>query len=167
MAMERNERPEVPACMLLDIDGTLLHHHGSPDVVIKAVPRLLPGVLIKMAEWARAGCRIILVTGRRECMRAVTERHLEQCGIVYDQLVMDAGTGTRILVNDMKPNGDGPTAVAVNLPRNRGLYGISVRPGEVRVEVSEEYEREYPDAGEVIVGPCVIRGPGSPPAGTH
>lgn len=125
MAPARSEdfRTEVPPCILLDIDGTLLHHHGPPDVVIKAKPRVLPGVLVQMNKWARSGCRIILVTGRRESLRGLTEEHLRECGIVYDQLVMDAGTGTRILVNDRKPDSEAPTAVAINVERNVGMEG--------------------------------------------
>lgn len=150
--MPNDFRPQVPPCLILDIDGTLVEHLGSPDEVLKGSPKVLPGVREKFAEWARAGCKLILVTGRRESLRRVTERHLEEAGLVYDQLVMDAGTGTRVLVNDMKPGDGTPTAFAVNVSRGRGLAGLTVAPGLARDDTDGNFDYwNGPEA--MIIGP--------------
>jgi len=51
---------------------------------------------------------------------------LEELGIVYDQLVMGLGGGPRVLINDLKPKGDDPTAIAVNLERNKGIKDLEI-----------------------------------------
>ena len=107
-----------------DIDGTLLKHHGD---VVKQLsdPVALDGTIDKMIEWDRNGYTIILTTGRRESMRAVTEKQLNSIGIFYDQLVMGIGSGPRYLINDSKSNGDG-TAYAIQTQRNEGIKNVEI-----------------------------------------
>lgn len=115
-----NKRPETIFC---DIDGTILKHKG--DICFQHIePKLLDGVLDKFREWDIRGCKIILVTGRRESTRKATEKSLCDLGIFYDQLVMGVGGGKRILINDKKDDGE-ETAIAVNLKRNEGLKNVS------------------------------------------
>lgn len=115
--------------ILLDIDGTLIPHiqpliqqHASKNYPTEP----LPGVLDKLLEWERKGYKVVLTTGRRECWRKFTEKQLTDMGIWYDQLIMDLGSGQRILINDLKPNSDKPTAIAVNLPRNQGISSVDL-----------------------------------------
>lgn len=112
--------------ILLDIDGTLIKHSG--DIVKQYTERLelLDGTLDKLAEWDKKGYNIILITGRREGMRDVTEKQLKGLGIFYDQLIMGVGGGSRVIVNDRKPNSDVDTAIAVNLKRNKGIKEIEL-----------------------------------------
>ncbi len=116
-----------PKTIICDIDGTLVKHN-SP--LLSARPEykmeLLPGTPAKLDEWDRMGYNIILLTGRRESARKVTENQLAEAGIIYDQLVMGIGGGKRILVNDRKPYGDEDYAVAINLTRNEGVGGVDV-----------------------------------------
>lgn len=107
-----------------DIDGTLVKH-GVPweSSMPEYKMEILPGTLEKLAEWDRNGYCIILVTGRRESMRLVTEKQLAEIGIFYDQLIMGIGSGTRILINDTKPDGT-DTAVSINLKRNNGISNL-------------------------------------------
>ena len=122
------ERPKTIIC---DIDGTLISHTTTPFDVFNRNTRtvLLPGVKEKIDEWDSKCYKIILLTGRKESMRAQTVEQLKKFGIYYDQLVMGVGGGARVLINDLKPNledPNNPTAIAVNIKRNEGLASINV-----------------------------------------
>ena len=113
-----------PKTIICDIDGTLVKHkipalNTSEEVDLE----LLPGTIEKLSEWDAKGYNVILITGRRESMRASTEKQLSKLGIFYDKLIMGIGGGDRILINDNKPNGR-ETAFAINLIRNKGINDI-------------------------------------------
>ena len=112
--------------IICDIDGTLLFHHGSQYSQIKKSPKILPGTIEKFHEWDKKGYRVILITGRRESTRLVTESQLRECGIIYDKLIMGVGRGERILINDMKESSNSKTAIAINLVRNIGIASVEV-----------------------------------------
>ena len=118
-----DSRPNTVIC---DIDGTLVEH-GMPSVV--STPnykmKILPGTLPKLEEWEAKGYRILLLTGRKESMRKVTEEQLRDVGIFYDQLIMGVGGGARYIVNDTKPNGS-QAAFAINVERNKGIGDIKL-----------------------------------------
>ena len=113
-----NKRPKTIFC---DIDGTLVEH-DPPGVASlpnrKMTP--LPETIRVLEKWDAEGCRIILTTGRKESLRAVTVKQLSEVGIFYDKLIMGLGGGDRILINDNKSNGD-QAAWALNPDRNQGL----------------------------------------------
>lgn len=117
---------ERPKTIFLDIDGTLIEHSGIISKQFTQTPRLLDGTLEKMAEWDRKGYNIILTTGRREGVREITERQLAELGIYYDMLIMGLGGGTRVVINDKKPDGKDETAIAINLVRNQGIKDINI-----------------------------------------
>ena len=122
-----NNKPKTIFC---DIDGTLCEHpysgtkHGSYDMDSDMIP--LSGTIKKLWEWDKAGHMIILTTGRKEGMRKSTENQLRRAGIIYDKLIMGIGGGTRVLVNDLKPDRDGPTAIAINLKRDIGVKDVKI-----------------------------------------
>lgn len=105
----------------VDIDGTLIYHHGSLESQVVVNAALLPGVKEKFVKWVDEDATIIITTGRRESLRAVTEQQLHDLKIPYDLLIMGIGRGQRVVINDLKPNSDNPTAVAYNPKRNVGL----------------------------------------------
>ena len=109
-----------------DIDGTLVEHKLNLSNTIKQDPVLLTGTVEKLVEWDKKGYKIILVTGRRESMRAVTEKHLSELGIFYDMLIMGLGGGARILINDKKPYSDEDTCYAINIQRNIGIGDLDL-----------------------------------------
>ena len=115
-----------PKTIFCDIDGTLVKHQIP---AINAVPNkkleILPGTIEKLSEWDAKGYIIVLVTGRRESMRKNTEKQLSEAGIIYDQLVMGIGGGSRVLINDDKPNGT-KTASAYSISRNNGIADIII-----------------------------------------
>lgn len=116
------DRPKTIIC---DIDGTILKHHGNLTKQFTTPPELLPGTIEKLNEWDRKGHQIILLTGRKESMRKMTEEQLANLGIFYDKLVMGVTSGERILINDEKPTGE-KTAFAVSIKRNLGIKDIDV-----------------------------------------
>ena len=109
-----------------DIDGTLLFHHGDLNSQYVNKPVILEGTIEKLKEWDRKRYNIILVTGRRESMRNKTEKQLESLGIFYDKLIMGIGGGQRIVINDLKPNKEEKTAIAVYVKRNEGVKNVKL-----------------------------------------
>ena len=57
---------------------------------------------------------------------APSVEQLKEAGVFYDQLIMGLGGGERILINDLKPDSDNPTAHAINLIRNKGVKDVEV-----------------------------------------
>ena len=115
-----------PKTIICDIDGTLVEHmspHKACHPDSKMI--LLPGTIDKLLEWERSGYRIILLTGRKESMRQVTEQQLKEVGIFYDLLIMGIGGGVRYLINDYKPDGT-EAAFAINIERNKGIKNINI-----------------------------------------
>lgn len=115
-----------PKTIFLDIDGTLVKHLGFIEKQSTEELELLPGTLEKIAEWDRKGYNIILTTGRREGVRRQTEKQLEKAGIIYDKLIMGIGGGTRVVINDLKPDKEDHTAIAINLKRNLGIKDVNI-----------------------------------------
>jgi len=118
-----NKRPKT---IFLDIDGTLLKHHGSQFDIFNSEPELLPGVIEKLKEWDLKGYNIILVTGRKKSTRKITETQLNKLGIFYDKLIMGIGGGQRVLINDFKPNSTENTAIGISINRNEGLKNLEI-----------------------------------------
>jgi len=115
-----------PKTIFCDIDGTLIEHTVPWESSLPLFKvKILPGTLEKLAEWDSKGYNIILTTGRKESLRGVTEKQLSDVGIFYDQLIMGIGGGSRVLINDLKPNND-ITAVAINLNRNQGISNLEI-----------------------------------------
>lgn len=120
--MNINARPKTIFC---DIDGCLILHTGKIEDQ-PAELTLLKDTLETLSKWDKLGYGIILTTGRRESTRRKTEKQLSKLGIFYDQLIMGIGGGTRVLINDIKPNSDDPTAIAFNIDRNEGIGNINI-----------------------------------------
>lgn len=114
-----------PKTIICDIDGTLIYHYGSLQKQVLNDPVLLPDVKDRFEIWDKKGYNIILITGRRESLRNITEKQLESLGLFYDQLVMGVGGGQRVLINDLKTNTDELTAISYNIQRNKGLSQVN------------------------------------------
>jgi hypothetical protein len=112
--------------LFIDIDGTLLFHSGEINTQSRIPPEILPGVLEKFAEWNTKEYYIILVTARRESERNKTIEQLEKIGIVYDMLITGIGVGDRVIINDKKYGSDKPTAIAICVNRNEGIYSVEL-----------------------------------------
>lgn len=110
----------------LDIDGTLLEHIDDFENIHQyETLEALPKAKEKTIEWHCNGHLIILTTARAESLRKLTEKQLENAGIVYDILLMGLGAGQRILVNDVVDNYKESKAISYNVCRNiEGLANI-------------------------------------------
>ena len=111
--------------IFIDIDGTLLTHNGDLSCQILSDCSVLPGAVEKINDWNRKGYHIIMTTGRKECMRQLTKDQLFKSGLFYDQLVMGIGGGSRVLVNDLRANGD-QSAFVYQPKRNEGIAGLNL-----------------------------------------
>lgn len=135
-----------------DIDGTLWKHVGEPSIQSTTEKfELLPNTLAAINGWEKKGYKIILVTGRRESMRKITEENLQKLGIVYDQLIMGVGNGDRILINDKKDISDRNTAFAVNCTRNKGLEHYDFNQKYVTVKDNQPNEVIKPWGKEELI----------------
>ena len=117
---------EMKKTLFIDIDGTLITHQGSLSKMVLKEMEILPGVIEKFNEWDAKGYKIILTTGRKECLRELTEKQLLKNGLFYDQLVMGLTRGERVLINDVKPNNDMKVATAIQIERNVGLTDVNI-----------------------------------------
>jgi hydroxymethylpyrimidine pyrophosphatase-like HAD family hydrolase len=106
--------------IICDIDGCLFKHTGPLVKMAKKKKKaeLIEGAAEKTLEWERKGYTIILTTGRRSCHKKFTKWQLRKAGIYYDKLIMNVGTGQRILINDLKPDNNNLMAIAFNIKRN-------------------------------------------------
>ena len=116
-----------PKTIFCDIDGTLIKHF-PPTVTCspKFKPEILDGTVETILEWDKKGYTIILISGRRESSRVVTEAQLSELGIIYDKLILGIGGGKRYLINDRKPGGLEDYANAINIDRNFGIGDITI-----------------------------------------
>ena len=107
--------------IICDIDGTIFKYspHGT-YAIVNEDPILLPGVVTQFNEWEMQGCKIILITGRRESLRERTEACLTDCGIPFDVLLMGYADTGRVLINDISFTGK-IKAHCVNLTRDEGF----------------------------------------------
>lgn len=112
--------------IICDIDGCLVEQNGhyANRVSQHVAFKMIPGTIEKFLEWDRKGYSMVLITARKESSRKQTEQMLVDMGIFYDHLIMGVSTGQRVLINDLKPDSDIETAVAINLPRNKGISEI-------------------------------------------
>ncbi|MBN2008114.1 peptidyl-tRNA hydrolase [candidate division KSB1 bacterium] len=113
-----------PRTYFVDIDGVIFKQENRwPDMeTIDPKRDLLPGVRETFLRWEASGCKIVLTTGRADNFRELTERQLREAGIPYHHLIMSAGMGQRVLINNLKPQEPSVrTALAINLPLDVGM----------------------------------------------
>ena len=125
-----------PKTIFCDIDGTLLHHSGNILENLSQQP-ILSNVPETIRQWDKLNYTIILTTGRKESTRSLTERQLQDAGIIYHQLIMNLPNGPRVVINDKKENGLENTAYAINVIRNEGLEYVDLN--SKWVTVSDKY----------------------------
>ena len=103
-----------------DIDGTILKHHGTTHGVIIKKPKLLDGIVERFNHWDERGYAVVIITGRRESLREITENQLREFGLFWDYLIIGLGPGARLLIGDNTPDGD-ITNFAISLERDSGF----------------------------------------------
>ena len=116
---------DKPKTIICDIDGVLLVHKNQ-GLTGQLNSEPLSGTVEKINEWDAKGYNIILITGRRESLRKITEEQLQSFGIFYDNLIMGVGGGDRVIINDRKPNSKRDTAYSINIDRNKGIENVKL-----------------------------------------
>lgn len=112
---------EKPRTIFCDLDGTVLKHLHRFSELIDNTPKVLPGVIEKINQWDSLGHKIIFVTARKESARVMTESHLRQLGLCWDQLIMGVTSGPRILINDKLNKNNPNRALSVNVITDGGF----------------------------------------------
>ena len=112
----------------VDIDGTLVEYRKFTELAT-AVLKPITEVVDYINEQHKSGAVIIITTARPEIYRNYTINELEKIGVMYHQLVMDCGRGTRVILNDKDPeNPELDRAVGINLTRNMGFSTLGGLP---------------------------------------
>jgi hydroxymethylpyrimidine pyrophosphatase-like HAD family hydrolase len=112
----------------VDIDGTLVEYRKFNELAT-AVLTPIAEVVNYINEQHKSGAVIIITTARPEIYRNYTIGELEKIGVMYHQLVMDCGRGTRVILNDKDPeNPELDRAVGINLTRNMGFSTLGGPP---------------------------------------
>ncbi len=113
--------------ILLDLDGCVFKQKPGLSEAILEPMELLPGVKSKFNDWNWQNVKLILITGRKESSRELTEKQLRDNGLFWDLLILgaDAG-GCRYLINNLKKDSEEPTAIAINLKENEGLINVTI-----------------------------------------
>lgn len=114
-----------PKTILCDLDGTIFKHAHKYSNIKNIDNEILTGVRKKFDEWDSLGHKIILMTGRKESARKLTEELLEKYMIPYDILLMGIGNGQRILINDKITSNSFDRAIGVNVITNEGFEKIN------------------------------------------
>jgi len=107
--------------IFIDIDGTIFKQKKDLSNIFEEDLQLLPGVEKAFNSWNWKGYKIVIVTGRKESTRGITEKSLRNANLFWDHLIMglDIG-GERVLINDtVDPKI--VTASSFTLPRDQGL----------------------------------------------
>lgn len=112
----------MKSCIFCDIDGVIFPFDEWDKCLIPGhKPTLLPNTQDIIKQWHVEGHKIVLVTGRPASMRDATIKQLNDAGIVYDQVIMDCGSGPRYLINDVASKKGKKKAIAMNVVRNKGI----------------------------------------------
>ena len=130
-----------PKTIFCDIDGTLLEHTGDVINNYKNPPHILNDIVRNIKQWEKLNYKIVLTTGRKECLREMTKQQLLSCGIIHDDLIMGLPNGSRVLINDKKPNSPENTAFAINLVRNRGMENVDLASKNVTIKDCYLFEK--------------------------
>lgn len=107
----------------IDLDGCVFEHHNAGIVaqLRMSMSATLKDTLTVLNTLFNDGHIIVLITGRPESYRSMTESMLQAESVPYHQLIMGITGGLRVLVNDDKPGEGWRTCDSVCLPRNSGL----------------------------------------------
>lgn len=113
-----------PSTIVIDLDGTILKHAHVFSDLMWGDPELNPGVRDKLNEWDSLGHTIILMTARKESARDMTERQLEDLGVMWDHLIMGVTSGKRFMINDKLDPNDDDRAIGINVITDMGFTNI-------------------------------------------
>ena len=114
-----------PSTYIIDIDGVILHHDKgrfseSGDFVNNPKPINNNKELIN--DLYDYGSYIVLFSSRPETSYEKTNNDLKNIGLKFHRLILGATSGTRYLINDLKPSNISiNTAEGVNIKRDQSI----------------------------------------------
>ena len=112
--------------LFVDIDGTLVKYRKFSELAESTLTPI-QDVIDFVNNHFDSGSVIIITTARPETYREFTENELGTLGIKYNQIVMNCGRGTRVVLNDIDPDKpELPRAIGINLERDGGLREIEI-----------------------------------------
>jgi len=112
--------------LFVDIDGTLVKYRKFSELA-ESILTPIQDVIDFVNDHFNSGAVIIITTARPESYREFTENELNILGIKFNQIVMNCGRGTRVVLNDVDPDKpELPRAIGINLKRNEGLKDIQI-----------------------------------------
>lgn len=121
---KENRRKKIT--ILCDIDGVLIEHspHSNQNPEDNKV---IKDTIFKLKLWKQLDYQVILITARHNIYREKIIKMLNHLDIQYHQLITGANTGTRYLINDIKPsNIFTRMSVPFNLQRNEGIDNVNI-----------------------------------------
>ena len=114
--------------LFVDIDGTIVKYRKFSELSESTLTPIQDVIDFVNGHYD-AGSVIVITTARPESYRLFTIEELEKVGIKYNQIIMDMGRGTRVILNDTDPkNPELPRAIGINLQRDGGLENIEIPP---------------------------------------
>jgi hypothetical protein len=112
--------------LFVDIDGTLVKYRKFSELAESTLTPI-QDVIDFVNSHFDSGSVIIITTARPDTYREFTENELGTLGIKYNQIVMNCGRGTRVVLNDIDPDKpELPRAIGINLERDGGLREIEI-----------------------------------------
>ena len=112
--------------LFVDIDGTLVKYRKFSELV-GSTPYPIQDVIDYVNDHYNSGSVIIITTARPSSYELITKQELDTIGVKYNQLIMEMGRGTRVILNDLDPeNPELPRAIGINLERDGGLKDIEI-----------------------------------------
>ena len=110
----------------VDIDGTIVKYRKFTELS-STPPEPIQDVIDYLNEQVSNGAVIIVTTARPDSYRLLTEHELNVIGLKHNQIIMNCGRGSRIILNDLDPdNLEIPRAVGINMKRDEGLKNITI-----------------------------------------
>jgi hypothetical protein len=108
--------------LVLDIDGVIFRNQSKFFAPFWNDPvEPIAENVAHIIRLQKRGAQLVFVTSRPESLRERTLADLTAAGLRVHALVMGCNHGTRYLVNDFATSNAYPSAIAVNLERNRGM----------------------------------------------
>jgi hypothetical protein len=110
----------------VDIDGTIIKYRKFSELG-QTKPEPIQDVIDYLNEQFTNGAVVIVTTARPDSYQLLTEHELNVIGLKHNQIIMNCGRGSRIILNDLDPdNLEIPRAVGINLKRDEGLIDITI-----------------------------------------
>jgi len=111
--------------IIFDIDGVLFEHdrgfHSSKSNYTYPIKPIKKNIDFLKTEYEKGSC-IILMSARVESERSSIILELDRLDLIFHQLILGVTGGTRVLINDNKPNNTFyKTAIAIEVKRNEPI----------------------------------------------